>query len=380
MIAETNSTDGLSGQLRNFIHFARASGFPVSIQQGLDIVDATQTGIFFQKNSFYYTLKAICCVDKDQIPQFDQLFNIFWLAGEVEDKSSKGKTKIEEIQNLPRKQGTLAIWGLGDLDQGDRQSAKTVTGANSRERLMKADFSSLSEMEAEVLDELAQRLWQEMSKRMKKRLRSTKGKDTLHMRRTIRKSLEQGGDPIRLLLKEKKKRKKRLVLLLDISGSMEKYSFFLLRFIQTLQMYFEKVESFVFSTRLERITDLLEKDIVMSDLQEMSTRIKDWSGGTRIGHCLGIFNETYSHLLSSRTTAIILSDGLDTDPPGELSMELAKISNRVKEVVWLNPLKGMPDYQPEARGMAEALPYLDHFQTAHNLKSILELESILAHA
>ncbi len=381
MLSDTKNTNGLASHLRDFIHFVRRRGFPISIQQGLDMIEVARTGIIFQKRAFYYALKAVCCIDKDQIPQFDELFRIFWFGGEDSESVGKGKMKIEEIQNLPKKHGTLTIWGYGGSNQEGDHLAKTVTGANSQERLMKVDFSSLPDMETGVLDELAQRLWREMSKRLKKRLRSTKGRDVIHMRQTIRKSLEQGGDPIYLLLKQKKKRKKRLVLLLDISGSMEKYSFFLLRFIQALQMYFEKVESFAFSTRLERLTDLLQKDLVISDLQQLSSRIKDWSGGTRIGHCLGTFNETYSHrLLSSRTTLIILSDGLDTDPPGMLSRELEKISTRVKEVVWLNPLKGKPGYQPEARGMAEALPHLDHFQTAHNLESILELESLLAHA
>jgi uncharacterized protein with von Willebrand factor type A (vWA) domain len=161
---------------------------------------------------------------------------------------------------------------------------------------------------------------------------------------------------------------------------MDKYSFFLLHSF-TLKEHFKNLEVFVFSTQLIRITRLLQTKGIDTTLQILSEQADCWSGGTRIGECLRTFNSGYGRYISkSNSVVIIVSDGLDTGEPEILRSELQKIKRRSKKIIWLNPLKGMKDYSPTARGMSAALPMVDDFGSAHNLDSIIELENFLKNA
>lgn len=184
---------------------------------------------------------------------------------------------------------------------------------------------------------------------------------------------------LELKLKDKKPNKNRLVILLDVSGSMDKYSFYLLRFILALRTHFQNIEGFIFSTKLIRITEYLRVKNLEHVLSQLSAGADNWSSGTKIGTCLQSFNELHAkRTLNRRSMTIILSDGLDTGAPELLSKELGKIKRRTRKLIWLNPLKGMQGYEPLARGMKAALPQIDVFRSAHSLESILELEKYLA--
>ena len=170
-------------------------------------------------------------------------------------------------------------------------------------------------------------------------------------------------------------------MLLDVSGSMDKYSFYLLKFIWTLRKHFQHIEVFVFSTRLLRITDSVALDDLALTLMKVSHEATNWSSGTKIGDCLKEFNDEYAkRYLNGRTVSIVLSDGLDTGEPHILAHEVERIKLKSKKLVWLNPLKGMVGYQPIQRGIKAAMPSLDHFAAAHNFNSLLELENILSDA
>lgn len=182
----------------------------------------------------------------------------------------------------------------------------------------------------------------------------------------------------RLAFKRKKIRKPRLVVFLDVSGSMDKYSFYLLRFIYAIQQNFEQVESFLFSTRLSYISDILKRKQLPQTLEELTDCTEGWSSGTTMGNCFQDFNRNYAkYALSRQSIVLILSDGLDTGETEMLRRELGIISQRARKLIWLNPLKGMKDYQPLAKGMQAALPMIDVLSAAHNLDSLLELEKHL---
>jgi uncharacterized protein with von Willebrand factor type A (vWA) domain len=201
------------------------------------------------------------------------------------------------------------------------------------------------------------------------------------MRRTIRKSISSGGEPIYLFHNLKKPKKQRLIVFLDISGSMDKYSFFLLRFICALRDHFRQLEAFVFSTTLKRISKGMQSRQLDTVLNNISDNLDHWSSGTRIGECLQQFNDQFGkRMLNGSPTVLILSDGLDTGDVQLLGTALQKMHTKSKRIIWLNPLKGMKDYQPLARGMQAALPSIDDFRSAHNLESLLELENLLLHA
>ena len=185
------------------------------------------------------------------------------------------------------------------------------------------------------------------------------------------------GELIELRRKERKRRKVRLVLLCDVSGSMDLYSRFLLQFLFALQNVFGRVETFTFSTRLTRISPFLMGRSYRQVLRRL-TDLKDWSGGTRIGECLADFNREWgARLLDRHTIVLVISDGWDTGDPELLAGELLTIKRRAARLFWLNPLLGNPAYQPLTRGMAAALPLLDRFAPAHNLQSLRDLATHL---
>ncbi len=359
-----------------FARYARANGMQVGVQEGQEALKAAGQGILSSKKSLRSGLKALFCTRYEDVALFDRLFDEFWSTQpETTGKTSK---KIVNPSNLYRKvQSSLVVLGQGKT-AAEEEEGKHVSGANAEERLRKTDFSKLSEIENEWLEELADRLWKEMSQRLKRRLRASVTKGKVDLRRTLRRNISHGGDPIELLLKYKKQQKKKLVILLDVSGSMDKYSFFLLRFIFSLKAHFRNLEAFIFSTHLERISEDIREQGLEATLDLLSGKTEHWSGGTRIGDCFRAFNDQYAkRVLHGRALVIVLSDGLDTGEPEVLGEELGKIALRAKKLIWLNPLKGTKDYAPTARGMSAALPHLDVFQPAHSLDSLLQLEKFL---
>ncbi|MCE7922081.1 MAG: VWA domain-containing protein [Haliscomenobacteraceae bacterium CHB4] len=373
---ETGLTDAIVG----FAQFARRRGLNAGMEETFSALKTFDLGLFSDMPVFYYSLKSLFCTRREDIPLFDELFKIYWLS-EEDNVRRRSEQKISGIQNIPQRHNSLMFWGMKNKEERDAEEydSRTTTGANTVARLQKTDFSRVSEMDATLLETLAEKLWREMLRRLRRRRKKNARRGQVDLRRTLRASLQQGGEPVYLRFKNKKPRKLRLVLLLDVSGSMDKYSFFLLRFVWALQSHFEQVESFIFSTRLHRITELLKTGGLEKTLRLLSERTEDWSSGTRIGECLKTFNEEYArHILARSACTIVLSDGLDTGEAGVLASEVQKLRRRTKRLVWLNPLKGTAGYAPTARGMSEALPFVDHFHAAHNLESLMELEELLA--
>jgi uncharacterized protein with von Willebrand factor type A (vWA) domain len=194
------------------------------------------------------------------------------------------------------------------------------------------------------------------------------------MRRTLRQSLKTGGEIIELSFKKRKQNKTRLVVMCDVSGSMDVYSRLLLQFVYGLQNSFARVETFVFSTALERITSHLKDESYAQALAHLSANVSGWSGGTLIGPSIAAFNAEWARLADRRTIVIILSDGWDTGEPEELASSLAALKRRAGKLIWLNPLLGSTTYQPLTRGMQAALPHIDVFAPAHDFASLRALE------
>jgi uncharacterized protein with von Willebrand factor type A (vWA) domain len=221
-------------------------------------------------------------------------------------------------------------------------------------------------------------LFRRMSLRLSRRLQIKELADRVDLRRTIRRSIPRGGDPIVLAFRRRKAAERRLVIFLDISGSMNAYSLFLVRFAYALHKYFRRVDTFLFSTELVEITDVLRTSDLPGVLRELSRKAAGWAGGTKIGESLQDFYRQYGRKLLSRNTVfIMLSDGWDTGEPELLAEQIRGVSDRVQKLIWLNPLLGLKYYQPVTRGMAAALPYVDVFAPAHNLESLLALEKLL---
>ena len=352
--------------LINFSRYLRSEGLKSGVQETLDVLQAVELiGVPSEFNIKVVT-RSLFCNSKDEVDQFDNLFDSFW-----KGDSRRFRSKLNVSHRLRSKeQSTSLIW-MGNSQSNGKETtreSREVTGANEQERLQRTDFSKVSEVDDEALEAVADKLWQEMNKRLSRRLMNSSKQGQINIRRTIRKNINSGGDPWKLTFKRRRRYKPRLVVFLDVSGSMDKYSFYLLRFVYAIQQNFKQMESFLFSTRLYRVTDILNRRKFFSKLEELTERAEGWSSGTTIGACFEAFNQKYAkHSLSRQSIVLILSDGLDTGNSEVLKKELAKISKRAKKLIWLNPLKGMKGYRPEAKGMRSALPLVDVFSSAHNL-------------
>ncbi len=369
------STGSISESIVAFAQFARSHKMNVGIQETQDALTALRELPVTNRNAFKYALKPLFCTSPEDCKLFEKLFILYWDTSPV-DLGPKNKTTVQSaIEN--NQAGSLVMMGGGENNEGV-EDGKNVTGASEAERLRSTDFSKVTEIDSKLLEQIADKLFKEMALRLRRRMKDSTRNGQINLRRTIRKSIGYGGEAIDLVFRAQKPKKQRLIILLDVSGSMDKYSFFLLRFLFALRENFRQLEAFIFSTRLIRISGAISGNRLEDTAVLLTQQVDNWSSGTKIGNCLEEFNDRYGkRMLNGSPIIIILSDGLDTGEPELLGKELKKIQNRSRKIVWLNPLKGMKDYQPIQRGMKAALPNVDDFRSAHNLNSLLELENIL---
>ena len=368
-----------SEALVGFSQQARKAGFSAGLQCSQDATLAALRGLWLERDLFEYALAALYCHSEEEREPFRQLYSRFWRQKGTVINDKRDYKNQKKIVKAPK--SVAVMTGHGQSSEGlDRQETKNMTGANAKETVKKTDFTLLSASETAFLDELSEKLIKEMSLRLKRKKKKSK-KGSVHLGQSIRQNLQNGGTIIDLKRVKAKREKYRLLVLLDVSGSMDKYSFYLLKFLWSLRNHFKQIEAFAFSTKLMRITDYIADRDLAASLMLISQYVTHWSSGTKIGDCLKDFNDNYAKRhLNGNTITLILSDGLDTGEPAVLAEAIQKIKLRSKKLVWLNPLKGMRGYEPIQEGMKTALPALDHFGAAHNFASLLELENILQDA
>lgn len=251
-----------------------------------------------------------------------------------------------------------------------------LPGRSAHEVLVEQDFSTFSDEQLDEVAQLTAQIAKRLARRVSRRRKPTRRRGAVDLRRSFRANLMR-GEIVELRRRARRRRKLKLILLCDVSGSMDLYSRFLLQFLYALQNVFGRVETFTFATRLTRVTELLRGPSYRKALARLR-EVSDWSGGTRIGDALAEFNRSWPTLVDRRTIVLVLSDGWDTGDPELLAQELLGIKRRAGRVLWLNPLLGDPTYEPLTRGMAAALPLVDHFAAAHNLASLRELAGRLS--
>lgn len=380
MPAQAYSTTSITEAILGFFQFLRGNGFNIGLDHSKEALEIGHTDIINRKEQFKIALAALCCTSREEQATFYQLFKNYWDTNPLDLSEMKYETKrLGLVEKKTNK--SLVMLGQGKPNNDPKEEAKAISGSNTQERLQKTDFSKIIAIDEAPLNELADRLFKEFALRMRRKQKARRDRGIkLHMTKTIRKSIETGGEPISLFRSIRKQKKRRLIMLLDVSGSMDKYSFYLLRFIYALKRHFRSMEAFVFSTKLVSITKAMKWMQIDAVLHDIASHADHWSGGTRIGECLQTFNDRYAkYILHGSPIVIILSDGLETGNPVHLAKEMEKIKNRSKSVIWLNPLKGMQGYEPIAAGMQAALPSIHRFKSAHNLESLLELEDLLHH-
>ena len=370
---------GLERMIVEFCRFARGSGIAAGVKESLESVRAASAVGIENRQNLKFALRAVICSTKADWDIFDEIFDAFWI-GSTTDLNSERPKRSKQVREQESQQenaelaSTAQSTAMAELEEG-----KAVMGATVHERLKKADFSEVKQADLAELEKISLRLLQQMSLRLSRRIRSLAVRGRVDLRRTIRRSIGRGGDPIDLSFRKRKLQPLKLVIALDVSGSMNPYSIFFVRFAYALQKYFKRVDTFLFSTQLTEITATLRARQLRDALEALAGHAAGWSGGTKIGESLHQLTQLQGRRLFSRDTVfMVLSDGWETGDPAMLAEELSAIKRRVRKLIWLNPLLGMADYEPITRGMSAALPYIDVFAPAHNLESLLNLETHLS--
>ena len=368
----------LAAAVARFATLLRRSGLPVTLVEVTDAVRALDHLDLGDRHEFYLGLRAIFVTRPEELPPFDRCFDAFWRIAPDGDDSSGfiPAPAIEDptgasVVKSDQKREALALDSWGEEEAEEAGDPLSVPLASEAEALVHQDFSTFGADQLDDLLKLTVKIARRLAHRLSRRRRPRKRRGRVDVRRTLRANLTK-GDLIDLRFRERKRKKVRLVLLCDVSGSMDLYSRFLLQFLFALQNVFGRVETFIFSTRLTRITEFLRGRSYRQVLRRL-TDVRDWSGGTKIGESLAQFNREWPHLVDRRTIVIVLSDGWDTGEPDVLAIELMRIKRRAARVIWLNPLLGNPSYEPLTRGMAAALPLIDDFAAGHNLAALRDL-------
>jgi uncharacterized protein len=374
------SERALSRAIVRFATLLRRQSLPITPRQVIDAARTLDQLDLGDRQEVYLGLRAGLVTRPEEVAIFDRCFETFWRARTEADEvgealagpSIPGEAPEAPVESQGARKERLELEGWGDEEGAEDDGEPLgVPVASEIEAMVTRDFSTFS---ADQLDELLRvtvQIARRLARRVSRRRRPVRRRGRLDLRRTMRANLTR-GEIIELRYRQRKKRKVRLVLLCDVSGSMDLYSRFLLQFLFALQHVFARVETFTFSVHLTRVTDHLRARSYRQVLRRLQ-ELRDWSGGTRIGESLAEFNRSWSHLVDRRTIVILLSDGWDTGDPEVLATELLRIKRRAGRVIWLNPLLGNPSYQPLTRGMAAALPLVDHFAAAHNLAALREL-------
>ena len=378
-------TDLIQSRLVEFVRLARDNDFQVGVAEEVDAQRVAASCGIMNPQRLRWGLRALLCSEQQNWERFDELFDAYWLPGNVKShyqpmpraamqSELKGKTNAQNSA-----QSSIAAADTpGHGDGSDAADDGVREGASAGENLATMDFQQMTETsQMRAMERLVESLARFMRRRAIRRYRSGKQGRRIHLRATLRNSLRFGGTPLNLVFRARRKRQPRLILIVDVSRSMSMYSYLFLRFARGLLNVFSDASAFAYHTRLVPISEALRHSDLFRVRSSMAMISQGWSGGTRIGECLRSFNDDYARLLNSRSIVIVISDGLDTGEPEELTRQLGLIKARCRKLIWLNPLLGRQGYEPKTRSMLAALPLIDLFAPAHNLQSLKNLESEL---
>ena len=375
----------LSTAVARFATLLRQHGLPVTLIHATDAVRALDHVDIGDRGELYLAFKAIFVGRPEEVPAFDRCFDAFWRAEPVAEgipglipvppADARESDAVLKSSGQKREGLALETWGEGH-EADDPGEPLSVPAASDSEALVGQDFSTFGADQLDEILRLTIKIARRLAHRLTRRRRPVRRRGRVDLRRTLRANLTR-GDLIELRYRQRKRKKVRLVLLCDVSGSMDLYSRFLLQFLFALQNVFGRVETFTFSTRLTRVSDHLRGRSYRQVLRRL-TEVRDWSGGTKIGESLAQLNRDWPQLVDRRTIVIVLSDGWDTGEPELLANELLRIKRRAGRVIWLNPLLGNPSYEPLTRGMTAALPLVDVFAPGHSLAALRDLARTLS--
>ena len=375
------AADVLGQKLMEFCHLLRACEIEVTASRIIDTFRALKAIDFFRRGDFYTVLESNLISRLSERELFHQLFLQFWRgptwAG-IPDPCLPGWEDECALPPRSMQNGRLQLEPV-DGDEPDEAQPQSLTMYSPTERLSRKDFGKMSEQELMQVQRLIRAMAQQMATVLSRRQKARKKAHGIDASRTLRHSLRYGGEVVQLMRRGPKIGKTKMVLLCDVSGSMDVYTKFLLQFLYGVQNGLRGVETIVFSTRMSRITSLLRRRHIDAALELISEAVHDWSGGTKIGQCLKEFNDTMApNMVTSKTLVVLISDGWDTGDTAVLDAEMARLRSHAYRIIWLNPLLGNPTYQPLCKGMQTALPYVHDFMPVHSAESLRQFGQLVA--
>ncbi len=374
--------------LQNLLHFGRLLrrlGFQSSPERIRTLAEALLLVDLGRREEVRDTARALLVDRREQIPLFDRAFDHFFRPpGPRSPWDPKLGRPVERSDRRKSRRGLQPLESSAPPPEESEETWLEIErGYSAQERLHGKDFAELNEEElAQVRRLIRQGVLRLPPRRSRRRRPSRRGRE-VDLRRSLQRSLRQGmrhgGETLELLHRQRKVKARPLVVLADLSGSMEPYARILLELLYVLRGASDRVESFVFATRLTRITRQLARRNVDEALKLATARIRDWGGGTRIGEALRAFNFDWSRrVLGQGAVTLVISDGWDRGEVDLLEKEAARLARCTESLIWLNPLLGSPGYQPLTRGIQAVLPHIDHFLPVHNLRSLDQLGQLLA--
>ena len=386
--ASTPEAEALQ-RLIGFGRELRRRGLPVGTGRIVTFCRATAALGALDRTDLYWAARASLISRPEDADAFDAAFDAWFREGiriELGVPGQAGESGLAESEGVPiegleivEDQVVASEWHALDEDAEAEGEAAIRIVASAMEVLRDKSFADLTEDERRRMAKLIRRLAVRVPIRKTRRFRSASVGPRFDVRRTLRRSLRTQGEPFHRAWRARGSRHRPLVLILDISGSMAPYSRALMQFAFAAMAAGRRVEVFCFGTRLTRVTRTLRTKDPDRALHEIGRIVEDWEGGTRIGVSLKDLLDGWSQRAALRgAVAVICSDGLERGEPDLLRDQMARLRRLVHKIVWVNPLKGSPHYEPLARGMAAALPSIDEFLPGHNLESLEELSRVLA--
>jgi uncharacterized protein with von Willebrand factor type A (vWA) domain len=359
-----------------FVRVLRGAGFDVPIGASIVFVRALGAVGMRERDGVYWAARTTLLTRPDDIARFDGAFAAFWVDSVLDDAGGAGAPEPEEV---------VLGFDAAYADQPEAGAERAGTPVvrvrySATEVLRHRDFATYTQ--AEFAE--ARRLTRDLRlagafRRSRRTQRSRHQRGRPDLRRTVRRALRAGGEPVARAFREASTRRRGVVLILDVSGSMEPYARAFLRFFQAAVVSRSRVQAFTMGTRVTRVTRELSVRSPDAALVGAAQRVADWSGGTRLGECLREFNDQWGvRGIARGAVVVIVSDGWDRGAPEVIAEQLARLGRVAHRIVWVNPLKASPGYAPLARGMAAALPHIDEFVEGHSLAALETLADVMA--
>jgi hypothetical protein len=376
----------------NVMHFARllrAAGLRIGPDRVVDCVKALDmagaSGFPLRREDWYWTMSAVLLSRNEQRPIFDQAFRIFWRDPKLAERMMQlmlpqayGRAPKPEEQQSQRL--TDALFSQRQQEsKTEKVELEARLTFSSREVLQRMDFDTMSAAELAEAKKLIAGLRLPLPVVRTRRFRPHRTGSRIDLRRSLRETMREGGDVIALVRAAPRELHPPLVVLCDISGSMNPYSRMFLHFLHAITNDRDRVSVFVFGTRLTNITRQLRHRDVDVAMARVAEAIKDWSGGTRIGASLREFNWRWSRrVLGQNACVLLVSDGLDREAGEGLGDEMERLAKSCRYLVWLNPLLRYEKFEARPAGVRAMLPHVDLFLPVHNLDSLLDLAKALS--